>query len=567
MCGEILSIPNSIDVTVTNQSSKNNSTNVTEQKNDASKLISTADVQEFLERRYLSRGLITEDYFSSFLDASMRRHPISLIEEINFTAPKPYKRNPQYPKGPPSPSKPYRDRPLMPELVPVPSKPIKAKNLNFFEQFIYAFKYMVWERDFKKSNDENELRLKPYYANSMTSEWRKYDAAIASYQSLEQDWRRECREIDVKNNAEFDQALSIWNRNNNYFDQRKRKAILILKDYETQASKGNSNLMEKFLQVALTQSPYPDIIAPRFRIKCDVSSNLILIDLYVTSFADLKVQRADGRRQPLALKTHQKLYDKYIYGVILRTLIEVIRFDFISLIENIAVNVKTNFKSPSTGLDAEANLASIMVSVANLKRINVAHVDAEAFFRRNNGVAASVLADAVDVPPIMNFDRNDDRFVDGRSIIPSKDENIAEMDWEDFEHLVRQLFELHFKGKNAEVKVTRSSRDRGVDAVVFDPDPITGGKIIVQAKRYTNTVEVAAVRELFGTTQNEGANKGILVTTSNYGADSYEFARDKNLTLINGPQFLDLLKQYGFAYKLDIEQARKNIARNRRVDN
>jgi hypothetical protein len=85
-----------------------------------------------------------------------------------------------------------------------------------------------------------------------------------------------------------------------------------------------------------------------------------------------------------------------------------------------------------------------------------------------------------------------------------------------------------------EVKVTRASRDGGVDAIAFDPDPIRGGKIVIQAKRYTNTVELSAVRDLYGTVVNEGAMKGILVTTSSFGPGAYAFARDKPLTLLAG---------------------------------
>jgi restriction system protein len=49
----------------------------------------------------------------------------------------------------------------------------------------------------------------------------------------------------------------------------------------------------------------------------------------------------------------------------------------------------------------------------------------------------------------------------------------------------------------------------------------------LQAKRYKNTVRVSAVRDLYGTMLNEGASKGILVTTSGYGPDAYEFANNK----------------------------------------
>ena len=96
------------------------------------------------------------------------------------------------------------------------------------------------------------------------------------------------------------------------------------------------------------------------------------------------------------------------------------------------------------------------------------------------------------------------------------------------------------------MRVTQASRDKGVDAVIFNPDPLSGGKIVVQAKRYTHTVDVEAVRALYGTVLNEGAIKGILVTTSQFGSDAYSFAKDKPLTLLNGSELLGLLKQHGY---------------------
>jgi restriction system protein len=131
------------------------------------------------------------------------------------------------------------------------------------------------------------------------------------------------------------------------------------------------------------------------------------------------------------------------------------------------------------------------------------------------------------------------------------------MDWEDFEHLIRELFEKEFATGGGEVKVTRASRDGGVDAVAFDPDPIRGGKIVIQAKRYTNVVGVSAVRDLYGTVMNEGATKGILVTTADYGPDSYEFAKGKPLTLLSGANLLHLLAKHGHKARIDLKEAKK----------
>lgn len=163
------------------------------------------------------------------------------------------------------------------------------------------------------------------------------------------------------------------------------------------------------------------------------------------------------------------------------------------------------------------------------------------------------------VPPIVRMDRADSRFVAAYDVIDTLEDttNLAAIDWEDFEHLIREVFEKEFSGEGAEVKVTRASRDGGVDAVAFDPDPIRGGKIVIQAKRYTNTVGVAAVRDLYGTVMNEGAIKGILVTTSDYGPDAYSFANGKPLTLLNGSNLLHLLQKHGHRATIDITAAKK----------
>jgi restriction system protein len=72
------------------------------------------------------------------------------------------------------------------------------------------------------------------------------------------------------------------------------------------------------------------------------------------------------------------------------------------------------------------------------------------------------------------------------------------------------------------------------------------------------------VRDLFGTVQAEGANRGILVTTSGFGADSYEFAKNKPLTLLDGNNLLALLQKHGFGYRINISEARTQLQADRR---
>ena len=141
-------------------------------------------------------------------------------------------------------------------------------------------------------------------------------------------------------------------------------------------------------------------------------------------------------------------------------------------------------------------------------------------------------------------------------------QNLASLDWQDFEHLVREVIEKEFTGEGSEVHVTQASRDQGVDAIAFDSDPIRGGKFVFQAKRYTNVVSVSAARDLYGTVINEGAVKGILITTSSFGPDTYEFVKDKPITLISGGELLGLLEKHGYKFRINLEEARIEKSQN-----
>src|SRR6185503_13036433 len=118
--------------------------------------------------------------------------------------------------------------------------------------------------------------------------------------------------------------------------------------------------------------------------------------------------------------------------------------------------------------------------------------------------------------------------------------DLLELSPTEFEGLIQNLFTK----MGLEARQTRPSRDGGVDCVAWDQRPIFGGKVIIQAKRYKNTVGVSAVRDLFGTMQNEGASKGILITTSGYGKSSFEFADGKPLELLDGRNLLYLLSEH-----------------------
>jgi hypothetical protein len=111
--------------------------------------------------------------------------------------------------------------------------------------------------------------------------------------------------------------------------------------------------------------------------------------------------------------------------------------------------------------------------------------------------------------------REDPRFIEADGILADleADQNPMTMEWQDVEVLVRDLFEAMLSERGAEVKVTRTSRDQGVDAVVFDPDPLMGGRPSFKRSDTEAPFRSPAVRELDGANllhllQNHGVGYG-----------------------------------------------------------
>ena len=253
----------------------------------------------------------------------------------------------------------------------------------------------------------------------------------------------------------------------------------------------------------------------------------------------------------------KKIIKQCLYSMMIRLGNLVALFNTTGLYKSVVINAEQDWFDPATGQERNGIIATLQAPTEYLQSLNLSQLDPEACFKHLKGIAVPSYDNINPVRPIFELIKEDDRFVESKNVSIEDEANLAAMPWEDFEHLVAQIFEWEFAKSGVEIRVTRASRDRGVDAILFDPDPLRGGKYVLQAKRYTRTVDVSAVRDLYGTVMNEGANRGILITTSSYGSDSYEFAKDKPISLVDGPNLLLMLQKHGKRFKIDLEEARR----------
>lgn len=406
---------------------------------------------------------------------------------------------------------------------------------------------------------KNKEQLATQRYEAALAEWRKAERAVKDQQ---QQAANDFVSATVAFKAERDAFLSV--------QEEKSKSVEVFRN----AYRGkNVDAVVRYCELVLAASKYPDFLDLEFHVGFQADNGLMIVECelpdkdgiptlqkvtYLASSNELKEKH-------LSDTEWDRQYDSVLYQIALRSIHELFKADAANVLQLVVFNGWVNALNPATGQRSHGCLLSLQASKVEFEAIDLSKVEPRACFRQLKGVSAARLSGMTPIRPILQLQSNDPRFVPSHDVANTIDEgfNLATMDWEEFEHLVRELFESEFARNGAEVHVTRASSDGGVDAVVLDSDPIHGGKIVVQAKRYTNTVGLSAVRDLYGTVINEGANRGILVSTADYGPDSYEFVKGKPITLLSGSNLLSLLEKHGHKARIDLREAKLVNAINR----
>lgn len=382
-----------------------------------------------------------------------------------------------------------------------------------------------------------------------------YSAKLA-HQAAMLDWQQqEARRIAALRQAEDEHDKAVGT-----FNAKKAQRNAEVDAFEANYKAGEPDAIVAYTTMVLERSSYPDEFPHSFSVAYTAASKQIVVEYELPAIAVVPevveyryVRSSDTisekKRKAAELKD---IYQDIIASVALRTMHEIFEADQGDHVQAICFNGYIHAVDPATGRDIQPHLISVRTTSERFGEIDLFRID-KSICLRNLGAQVSRRPDeAQPVKPIVEFDMADARFVDQTDLVSglSSAINLMELTPTEFEHLVANLFGQ----MGLDSKLTRSSRDGGVDCVAYDPRPVLGGKVVIQAKRYRNTVGVSAVRDLFGTMMNEGANKGILVATSGYGPDAFDFAKDKPIELIDGGGLLYLLQEIGVQARIVFPQ-------------
>ena len=467
-------------------------------------------------------------------------------------------------------------KPEQPKLFETPREPQMSNSVPYPKPSGCVFLLSLFLAFFFGKDKVNQLVMK--YSQSYREEQKRLIAEMKlAFDSSHVKWGQKKSDIERKNEDllnEYRKNTGAWENSKNSFLKSRESEVAKILEKKDEYLKKDLGAIIDYCETVLARSEYPETFPQQYELSYNPENKLLLVDYFLPSPNDMpKLKEVKYNKSLDQFKEYflsetvfNELYDRALYEVTLRTIHELYEADLVDAIALIVFNGYVRSIDEGTGREVTACILSVQANREEFLKIDLSNVDPKICFKTLKGVGSSKLHGLAAIAPIIKMDKEDKRFVTPYTVVNgiNNETNIAAMDWQDFENLIRELFEKEFAPEGGEVKITRASRDEGVDAVIFDPDPLRGGKIVIQAKRYTNTVGVSAVRDLYGTVMNEGAMKGILVTTTDYGPDAYKFAQDKPLTLLNGGNLLHLLEKHGHKAKIDIREAKKILGE--RVD-
>jgi len=128
---------------------------------------------------------------------------------------------------------------------------------------------------------------------------------------------------------------------------------------------------------------------------------------------------------------------------------------------------------------------------------------------------------------------------------------LQRMSWREFETLVGEAF----RRKGFDVAETGGGgADGGVDLILQSGRD----RYLVQCKQWRSTkVPVSTVRELYGVMQAEGAVGAFVVTSGVFTDDAAEFARGRNIELVDGETLFKLVRDSAEPFLAALEEEGK----------
>lgn len=439
--------------------------------------------------------------------------------------------------------------PAPPKMGFLPPKPIYKEPEITFSQKIRLKKKMIllaYEKDYDK-------KLEAWQKIIDRSE-TVYNTKLAEYEKIQLRMsaeREEIQEVIEKEALEYETERL----------QKNESTDILQINYQSK----QANAVEEYFQMVMHRSEYPDFFPRNIALEYlpDTQTLYVSAELphpdQIPNKKIIAISNDDHREEIAAYETSafSLLYNDIIYKIILRTFYEIISSDKSDTVGSIGYNGWVRVLNKGNGRYENICIASLFATRAEFEDINLHLIDPASCFRYLKGISTERLSDLIQVETPVSIPHKNAAVLAVKKLLEPLDRgnNLANMNWHDFEKNLIDLLQWEFGTETNDIKLIHSSLETGIEAIATDSDPYRGGKSVFHIKRSIKPIPVSAVRELFGQVMHEGAKNGILFTTADFSPETYEFAKNKPLSLINGIGLLSLFQKYGIKLRINLREA------------
>ncbi|NLO00790.1 MAG: restriction endonuclease, partial [Bacteroidales bacterium] len=332
-------------------------------------------------------------------------------------------------------------------LKKIPKEPLKKYFEPDFSLFDLLFKSLK-QKKVKKAEEA----------------WQK---ELEDWESRMEDYQKEKLDFENKKDELLKDSVQLeiqWEQQKLDFYKRQEEANNKVEEFKHRYQNLDPDAIQEYCELVLNRSIYPDSFPKDFDLEYNPETKVLLVEYLLPSpdclprLSEVKfiATRKEFKEVNMSEAQFSKLYDTTIYKIVLRTIHELYESDQVNSLDAIIFNGWVSAINKATGKMLNSCIVSIEVKKSEFLEIDVAYIDPKTCFKKLKGISSSKLIGITAIQPVAQMNRYDKRFISSQDVIEKLNEgsNIAAMDWQEFEHLIREIFEKELQSHDGEVKVT-----------------------------------------------------------------------------------------------------------------
>lgn len=374
----------------------------------------------------------------------------------------------------------------------------------------------IMEKIFKSKRDEYNLYVK--------QEQNRYQKEYSLYIENEEKRKNEIEALTQIHKLQTNEIINIKK------ELYKNKDIMMISSYKEEI---------------LNQIQYPFEFKKSINTGYCKDSRKLVIDYLLPDIKivpgikgyEYKKTKDEIKAISINTKDRNSIYNQVIFSIVINCINHLFEKDIHDNIDMIVFNGYIEDIDLSTGQDISPYIISAIINKDMFKSIDINRIDMLKCLKDTMQGRVDINSNLCfrEITPICKCDYLN------KSVVIDKGINLLEVNPFILEDLVITLF----RNMGYEVMETKKTNDGGIDCILNNDDPIMGGKVIGQVKRYKKNIDIPKLREFESVLRNSDAMKGIFISTSNFSPQCEEFASKNNISLINGSLLVDCFNRYG----------------------